>query len=500
MKSVVLYARVSTREQEKEGYSIPAQIRLLEDYAKRNGLDITKQFVEAESAKVSGRSAFNDMVSFLKKSNTIKTILVEKTDRLYRNLKDHVIIDDLEVEIHLVKENEILSKESRSHAKFMHGIKVLMAKNYSDNLSEEVRKGITEKAKQGHFPSRAPYAYMNNRNTRMVDVDENEALFVRRAFELYATGHYSLQSVSEKLHEEGFIYKSNMPKIQRGAMEKILKNLFYTGDFMMKGVFYEGKHEALVSLELFEKVQRTLSRSTFKLQAKHDFAFSGLISCGHCGCTVSAQIQREKYIYYHCSGGKGYCPEKYLREEVLIEQFSHAVRRIRANKVVIDLVIKALKESHVDEVKFHDERIKALQSHQTALHRRMDMVYTDKIDGHISHAFWERKNTQFKKELTDTERKLSEHSKANYVYLESGVRLLEVIQNASFLYDRQQPHEQRRLLNLLLPNISLKDGNLCYDYNKPFDWIAENSDCIKWWAIGDSNNGPHPYQGCALTN
>ncbi len=500
MKPAVLYARVSTKEQEKEGYSIPAQIRLLEEYAKRNGFEITKQFVEAESAKVSGRHAFNDMVAFLKKSSTVKTILVEKTDRLYRNFKDYVTIDDLDLEIHLVKENEILSKDSRSHAKFMHGIKVLLAKNYSDNLSEEVKKGITEKAKQGHFPSKAPYAFKNNRNTRLVEVDQDQASFVRRAFELYATGQHTLKSVSEKLYEEGFIYKSNMPKAQRGSMEKILKNLFYTGDFMMKDVFYEGKHEALVSLELFEKVQRTLSRRTFKLQAKHDFAFAGLISCGHCGCTVSAQIQREKYIYYHCSGGKGYCPEKYLREEVLIEQFSHAVRRIRANKDVIDLVIKALKESHVDEIKFHDERIKALQSHQTALYRRLDMMYTDKLDGHISHTLWETKNAQFKKELADTERKLAEHGKANFVYLESGVRLLEVIKNASFLYDRQQPHEQRKLLNLLLSNISLKDGNLYYEYNRPFDWIAENGDCLKKWACRDSNTGPHPYQGCALTN
>lgn len=490
MKHAVLYARVSTREQEKEGYSIPAQIKLLQDYAQRNGIDITKQFVEAESAKVSGRTAFNDMVAFLKKSKSVKSILVEKTDRLYRNLKDHVTIDDLDVEIHLVKENEIISQESRSHAKFMHGIKVLMAKNYSDNLAEEVRKGITEKAKQGHFPSQAPYGYINNRNTRMVDVDESEAPFVRRAFELYATGQYSLQSLCEKLYEEGFIYKSNKPKMNRSTLEKILKNLFYTGDFMLKGTFYAGKHEALVSLELFEKVQRTLSRSTFSSQAKHDFAFAGLISCGHCGCTVTAQIQKQKYIYYHCSGGTGHCPEKYLREEVLIEQFSHAVRRIRANKDVIDLVIKALKESHVDEIKFHDERIKALQSHQTALYRRMDMIYTDKLDGHISHAFWETKNAQFKKELADTERKLAEHGKANFAYLESGVRLLEIIQNASFLYDRQQPHEQRKLLNLLLLNISLKDGNLYYDYNRPFDWIAENSDCINWWRLADSNRWP----------
>jgi hypothetical protein len=114
----------------------------------------------------------------------------------------------------------------------------------------------------------------------------------------------------------------------------------------------------------------------------------------HTNVTVCYLIYiSRQYIYHHFSEGKRQFL-KYLREEVLIEQFSHAVRRIRANKDVINLVIKTLKESHVDEIKFHDERIKALQSHQTALYRRMDMIYTDKLDDHSSHAFWE-KNTKF---------------------------------------------------------------------------------------------------------
>jgi len=141
----VLYSRVSSKEQEQGGFSIPAQQKLLRSYAQAEGFTVSREFTDAETAKHSGRTSFKEMLAYLKRSSC-RTILVEKTDRLYRNLGDYSILDALDVEIHLVKEGVILSPDSRSHEKFMHGIKVLMAKNYVDNLSEEVRKGMTEKA------------------------------------------------------------------------------------------------------------------------------------------------------------------------------------------------------------------------------------------------------------------------------------------------------------------------------------------------------------------
>ena len=127
----------------------------------RLGLAITQEFLDVESAKTTGRPGFAAMASFLQQRRECRVVLVEKTDRLYRNLKDYVTMDDLDVEIHMVKENEILSKSSRSAQKFMHGIRVLMAKNYIDNLSEEVKKGLHTKAAQSLWPSFAPPGYCN---------------------------------------------------------------------------------------------------------------------------------------------------------------------------------------------------------------------------------------------------------------------------------------------------------------------------------------------------
>ena len=160
MKKAVLYARVSSDRQEREGFSIPAQIKLLKKYATDNGIKIVSEFVESETAKKAGRKQFNEMIKFIKKNTTCRSILVEKTDRLYRNIKDWVTLDDIEgLEIHFVKEGNILSENSKSQDKFIHGFKVLMAKNYIDNLSEEIRKGLNEKCAQGYYPSKAPIGY-----------------------------------------------------------------------------------------------------------------------------------------------------------------------------------------------------------------------------------------------------------------------------------------------------------------------------------------------------
>jgi DNA invertase Pin-like site-specific DNA recombinase len=159
---VVLYARVSSKDQEKEGFSIPAQLRLLREYANSKEFVIAREFTDVETAKESGRTNFGQMLDYLKKRASVcRTILVEKTDRLYRNVKDYATVDELGVEVHLVKENEIISRDSRSSEQFVHGIKVLMARNYSLNLGEETIKGMIEKARTGIYPSYAPVGYRN---------------------------------------------------------------------------------------------------------------------------------------------------------------------------------------------------------------------------------------------------------------------------------------------------------------------------------------------------
>ena len=212
MRQAVVYVRVSSKEQEKEGFSIPAQLKLLRDYALAEGIRVIEEYVDVETAKQAGRSSFGEMVDYLRQHPEGRVILVEKTDRLYRNLKDWVTLDELDLEIHFVKENVVLSGDSRSSEKFMHGIKVLMAKNYIDNLSEETRKGMTEKAEQGIWPSFAPLGYLNvegPHGKRIIEPDPDSAPIIARMFEGYASGNVSIKEVAQAAREEGLAYRKS---------------------------------------------------------------------------------------------------------------------------------------------------------------------------------------------------------------------------------------------------------------------------------------------------
>jgi site-specific DNA recombinase len=202
MKKAVIYARVSSKDQEREGYSIPAQLKLLREYAERNEIVIVREFIDVETAKTPGRKRFNEMVRFFQQNGNPRCVIVEKTDRLYRNFRDYVTLEDLEVELHLAKEGQVIEKNARSQAKLIHGMQTVIARHYIDNLREEVRKGMREKAEQGIYPSRPPLGYRNNKLDHTIEIDPENTPIARRMFELYATGKYSLASLRKTIQTE----------------------------------------------------------------------------------------------------------------------------------------------------------------------------------------------------------------------------------------------------------------------------------------------------------
>ena len=473
----VIYARVSSKDQEKEGYSIPAQMELLRGYAGARGFTTLQEFVDVETAKAAGRTGFGEMIALLQKTKTCRTLLVEKTDRLYRNLKDWVTIDGLGLEVHFVKENVVLSPDSRSSEKFMHGIKVLMAKNYIDNLSEETRKGMLEKARQGVWPSYAPLGYLNvdgANGKRTIAPDANLAPAITKMFEQYATGQYSLKQMARTARADGLAYRKSGDDVPTSTIHKILRNRIYSGDFDFDGTRYQGTYEALVSHELWEQVQAILDGRGAKKTRKmrETFAFSGLITCGHCGCAMVGEIKKGRYVYYHCTGFKGKCPEPYTREEVLEEKFTGILKGISFSDEVLGWVRQALRESHRDERQFHDDAIAKLQREHQRLQGRIDAMYEDKLDGRIANDYFDTKAAEMRAAQTAIMRDLAAHQTANCSYIEEGVQLLELAHRAPVLFESQPPTEKRKLLNFVLSNCTWKGGELAAKYRQPFDVLA----------------------------
>jgi site-specific DNA recombinase len=470
---VILYARVSSKEQEKEGYSIPAQLRLLKEYAQKNSLTIVKEFIDIETAKQAGRANFGEMIRFLEKNPAVKIILVEKTDRLYRNFKDYVTIDDLDLEIHLVKEGEVLSKDSKSHQKFIHGIKVLMAKNYIDNLSDEVKKGFAEKVMQGGYPNKAPLGYINNKETHIIEIDSKRAPFIKLMFEWYASGNYSISSIRQKCIEEGFTYRKSEKYISRSNVERILKNIFYVGYFKWDGKIYEGSHPPIISKGLFDSVQEAFRRQNKPKHSKRRFAFAGLLTCEKCGCTITAEIKKQRYTYYHCTGFKGKCGNSWVREEELEDSFGEIVRNIRIDRSHVELIKEALRLSHTEEKEYHDQMIKDLSAQYMRIQNRLDQAYIDKLDGKIVEEFWLEKSEEWRGEQQAIREKIHRHENANVNYFDQGVKILELAHRAYPLYLSQNAFEKRKLLDFILSNCTLNDGILCPTYRKPFDILAK---------------------------
>jgi site-specific DNA recombinase len=346
----VIYARVSSKDQEREGYSIPAQLKLLREYARTRDFEIAHEFVDVETAKITGRKQFGEMVRFFRENPTCRVAVVEKTDRLYRNFRDCVTLEDLDVEIHLPKEAQVISKDAKSQAKLVHGIQLVIARNNIENLREEVRKGMREKAEQGIYPSRPPLGYRNNKLEHTIEIDSAKAPIAQRMFALYASGQHSLNSV-RKVLKTGFGVG-----IAKGYLERLLKNPFYKGQFIWEDKLYSGTHTPLVSAELFEQVQSVFRGHNKPKYRKHDFAFSGLLRCAYDNCMVTAEIQKNRYTYYRCTGFRGKCELPYFREEELGSRLGKVLQDIH----IPDDVLTQLEKSLLTD-KGRDEAIRKRQ-------------------------------------------------------------------------------------------------------------------------------------------
>jgi site-specific DNA recombinase len=493
VRKAVVYARVSSKEQEKEGFSIPAQLKLLTEYAAAQGFAVAKEHVDVETAKQTGRVAFGEMVAYLKAHPSVRVMLVEKTDRLYRNLKDWVTLDELEVEIHFVKEGVVLSRGSRSSEKFMHGIKVLMAKNYIDNLSEEARKGMQEKAEQGIWPTVAPLGYRNVAGVdgkKIIEPDPESAPIISRLFEWYATGMLSLKGAAQKAKAAGLVYRKSGAPVPVSTVHATLRNRLYMGEFEWNGRVYLGKHQPLVTRDLWERVQGVLNARHAKKhrRVKHDFAFSGLIACGHCGCSIVGEIKKQRYVYYHCTGYKGRCDEPYVREEIIGRRFSELLCRLTFDEEVLAWVRDALRVSHADEKREHEATIGRLRAEYDRLQARMHAMYVDKLDGEVDGGFFDRMSAEWRAEQDHCLREIERHRAADQSYLEEGVRLLELARNAQRLFEKQEPREKRRLLNFVVSNCTWRGGELVANLRQPFDLLAETTAIAAQAAAGNSQN------------
>jgi site-specific DNA recombinase len=213
-----------------------------------------------------------------------------------------------------------------------------------------------------------------------------------------------------------------------------------------------------------------------------------LVTCGHCDSAITAELKKQKYIYYRCAqqcDGVSYVPESKLSL-----QLGEPLRRIAVTPEIVEWTREALLGSHADQMAHHRAALERLHSRRQKVTTYIDQAYTDRLEGRLPEDVWERRSTEWERERDEIARQIDAHEKAKGNYLVAGVKLLELAQVAYKLYVSQSPREQRRLVDVVLSNCRLRDGNLEYDLRKPFDLLVDVDDFAIWRGGRDLNPRP----------
>lgn len=479
--NAVILARVSSKAQEDEGYSLDSQLKLLMSYCEQRDLKVIKVFKIAETAsKDQSRKVYHELLAYIKREK-IFHLAVEKTDRLTRNFRDAVAIDEwLEADarrrLHAVKENLLLHKEAKSDVKFMWNIHLSVAKKYTDNLREEAMKGWAEKLAQGWLPAQPPIGYVtvveNGKRIHVLDYDT--APLVKRIFELYLEPGQTLATIQQEMRVMGLTTKKGRP-FSKSKVQKILMNPFYIGINRFNGKDYPGMQQPLITKELFDRVQNKMHRKTASRYRQHNPLMKSLIQCADCGGIVTWQLQKGRY-YGTCQRKSDACKNrKLLREDRIEEDITKMLENLVCpSEEIIEWVADALKQRHAETVQ-KDHLLKASIQEQIARIRRMDAnLYDDKIAGEIPPELYKEKHAALQEELSALEFKLSSVDDSIGQLLEKKLVLMELTQKAADIYPKRTTEQKRLIITKLFRNFSYKDGAVSVTYTNFARAIAEN--------------------------
>ena len=472
--NVLIYCRKSTDDDNHQVLSIDSQISEMRKLAERSNLKVTKTYKESMTAKAPGRPVFGEMMNFIEKHKD-SIILVWKLDRLARNPVD-------EGKIKWLLQQGIITQIKTPDRDYLPSDNVLiasvefgMANQYIRDLRQNVMRGNRTKLEKGGWPNMAPFGYLNNRLDKTIVIDGKSAPAIRRLFDLYSTGNYSLKEITKIIYSEGFIAR-NGKKISKSNIHKILQNHFYYGVMVRDGVYYQGNYEPLISKELFDKADEVLNGKSRSKRQKHIFPLSGLMTCKNCGCLMTATIQKRKYVYYYCTNGKGGCDQrkKHLKAEDAYLLVSDVVQYIKTDEKLLDIACKASEEKYALENKTSDsarqkllKRLEATKEQQDTLARRKDTP--DDV--------YARNMASLRNEQVDLETQLAglgfgaEDTKTTFEQVKNIFREANTIAN-SFLH--ADDSLKRSYAEMLVSNILVKDNIIQdFQFKMPYQLIAE---------------------------
>lgn len=394
MKAIIL-SRVSTPEQKEAGNSLPAQNFRLNRYIKEHELEKWKEFEFDETAYKETRKDFSEIVQLLKQATEPVALCCDKIDRLIRNFtQDLVTLEELRKEgmlwLHFPSDNIILHKDSPAADLFRFTIGVSLAKYYSDAISDNVKRAIEQKLRNGEWPGKAPSGYLNidlDEDKKWIEVDPERADLVIKLFEWYAEGKYSMEMLRGKAKEEGLTNNTTSGTyLTKSQIEHILKNPFYYGDMRYRDKLYPHKYKPLIPKVLFDKVQevrQSWNKKPFRYAGK-PFIYRGLLSCDSCGCRITFEMAKGKYIYGHCTNFYKNCPNVvWIKEEDITDQVKKLLKGLTISQEILTELVDELKNNHQAKIEYHERTMTNLKTEYDKIENRLDKMYEDRLDGEL---------------------------------------------------------------------------------------------------------------------
>ena len=397
-----LYARKSTEQDEKQALSIDSQVKEMLAIAERDGLEIIDIRREAHSAKDSGqRPVFKEILEDIKRDR-FNGILTWAPDRLSRNAGDLGSVVDLMDQKHLI-EIRTYGQQFRNspNEKFLLMILCSQAKLENDNKSINVKRGLKTRVEMGLWPAPAPTGYLKEkRMDRKCEtlIDPDRAPIIKKMFEKVAYEKWSGRKAYHWLKFDlNFKTATGNKNLTLGNIYMILQNHFYYGVFeypKKSGNWYTGKHESIITKELFDAVQNQIKSQFIRSESK-EFAFTKLMTCGLCGSGITADEKFKKqkngnvhrHVYYGCTKVRDRdCKCGYINEVELLKQFEEIIEKVDIDEIQIK-----------EKIKIEVERFKKFQQVVLGIKATVQVVDVD-IRNYAKYILREGTNSE-KREL-----------------------------------------------------------------------------------------------------